>query len=109
MVIVDIIIGRDCLPVLKITSRFSPNPSRTTAYWSIFLEVYLMPLSNADLSLIINVITMPAIIAITGPPIIGNFLPNSQEGTAMHRHASMPFQFFLIKSMLILHYIYILV
>ena len=68
-----------------------------------------MPLSNADLSLIINVITMPAIIAITGPPIIGNFLPNSQEGTAMHRHASMPFQFFLIKSMLILHYIYILV
>ena len=37
--IVLMIIGRDCFPVCKITPRFMPNPSRTTAVCKIILDV----------------------------------------------------------------------
>lgn len=50
------------------------------------------------LSLIRRVITIPAIIAITAPPIIGNNFPKSHDGTAIAKHSNKPFQFFLINS-----------
>ncbi len=36
VVIVDTMIGSDCAPTLAISDRFSPNPSRMTAYCRIF-------------------------------------------------------------------------
>ena len=43
MVIVVQIMGRDRAPTLAISERFSPKPSRITAYCRIFLEVKAMP------------------------------------------------------------------
>lgn len=84
--IVAKIIGKDCLPVSKITLRFNPNTSSTTAYWSIFLDVNFIPDTKEVLSLKNIVIIIPAIIAITGPPIIGNISPTNHDGTAIAKH-----------------------
>ena len=74
--------------------RLSPNPSKITAYWRIFLEVKVIPLFNFDLSFIIIARIMPAIIANTGPPITGASFPKNHEGMAMHRQKRIPAQFF---------------
>ena len=77
--IVLMIIGRDCFPVCKITPRFMPNPSRTTAVCKIILDVHLIPDSAVPFSVQKQVITIPARIAMTGPPITGNAFPISQD------------------------------
>ena len=41
-----------------------------------------------------SVIIIPAIIAITGPPIIGNRFPRNHAGRAMRKHTSIPIRFF---------------
>jgi len=95
--IVPTIIGSDCLPVFSTTDKFSPKPKRITAYCSIFFDVNQMPDSNLLLSLINNAATIPIIIAIIGPPIIGKSLPSKNDGTAMARQSNNPGQLFLIK------------
>ena len=40
---VERMIGKEEAPTFAISERFSPNPSKITAYWSIFLEVYAIP------------------------------------------------------------------
>ena len=71
----NVIIGRTRL---KDYARFVIY--RNYGVLGIFLEVYVPSLWDVFL------ITMArAIIAkITGPPIIGNFLPSQENGTAMH-------------------------
>ena len=72
---VAIMIGRDCLPVSRITFRFSPNPIKITAYCRIFLEVMVMPAWIGALFYINKVRSIPSKMAITGPPIMGNLNP----------------------------------
>jgi len=48
VVMVARMIGSDCCPVLAITDRFKPNPSKMTAYCRIFLEVKVMPACRAS-------------------------------------------------------------
>jgi hypothetical protein len=43
------------------------------------------------------VIIIPIIIAITGPPMMGKYLPSKYDGMAMNRQSTNPGQFFLIK------------
>ena len=43
VVMVQMMIGRDCFPVCSTTFKFSPKPSSTTAACRIFLEVKPMP------------------------------------------------------------------
>jgi hypothetical protein len=76
----------------------SPNPSNITAHCKTFFEINLIPLSNLDLSRIIRVITMPAKIAMTAPPTIGNTFPKNQDGIAIAKDNKIPNPFFLIKS-----------
>ena len=90
VVIVERIIGKDCSPTLAISDKFMPKPSKITAYCKIFLEVKVMPPCNPDLSLINKVITIPARIANTGPPITGSSLPRYQQGNAITRHRASP-------------------
>ena len=88
--IVHIIIGNDCTPVSTITLRLSPNPSKTTAHWRIFFDVNLIPASKSPLFLKNTVTTMPASIAITAPPIIGNCIPKNHDGIAIRRQRHIP-------------------
>lgn len=44
-----------------------------------------------------QVITIPARIAMTGPPMTGNIFPISQEGMAIKKQTRIPIRFFLIK------------
>ena len=90
IVIVLIIIGSDCFPVSRITIRFIPNPKRMTAHCNTFLDANLIPFSKEVLSFIKSVIIMPAIMAITAPPIIGNAFPANHDGIAIHRHNNRP-------------------
>ena len=46
-----------------------------------------------------KVISIPARIAMTGPPTTGNVFPRSQEGTAITKQTSIPFRFFFKKFM----------
>ena len=92
--IVLIIIGRDCFPVCKITPRFMPNPSRTTAVCKMIFEVHLIPDSAVPFSVQKQVITIPARIAMTGPPITGNAFPISQDGMAIKKQTRIPLIFF---------------
>ena len=92
--IVLMIIGRDCFPVCKITPRFMPNPSRTTAVCKIILDVHLIPDSAVPFSVQKQVITIPARIAMTGPPITGNDFPISQDGIAIRKQTRIPLKFF---------------
>ena len=85
------------LPVSITTSRFIPNPKRTTAYCNIFLDVYLIPGSYGSLFFINIVRSIPISIANTGPPIIGNFFPSNTEGIEMAKHIKSPFHFSFIK------------
>lgn len=42
VVMVETMMGSELAPTLAICPKLSPNPSKMTAYWRIFLEVYLM-------------------------------------------------------------------
>ena len=55
VLIVQIIMGRDCTPVFRITFRFNPKPKRITAHCRIFFDVNFIPASKEDLFL--NIIT----------------------------------------------------
>jgi hypothetical protein len=92
--IVQMIIGSDCLPVWSTTFRLRPNPRKTTAACKTYFEVNFIPLPAMPLSFQTRVIIIPAIIAITGPPIIGNLFPRNQAGRAMRKHTSIPIRFF---------------
>ena len=99
VLMVHTMIGSDCFPVCKMTPRFIPNPSRTTAVCRIILEVHLIPDSAFPLFVHTKVISIPARIAMTGPPTTGNVFPRSQEGTAITKQTSIPFRFFFKKFM----------
>jgi hypothetical protein len=43
------------------------------------------------------VIIIPIIIAITGPPMMGKYLPSKYDGMAIARQSTNPGQLFLIK------------
>ena len=90
VVMVHTMIGSDCAPVLTTTARSMPKPSSTTAAWSTYLDVHLMPRSAAPLRVQTSATTMPASIAKTAPPTTGTARPASHEGMAMARQASMP-------------------
>ena len=77
VVIVITMIGKDCLPVCSTTDRLSPKPSRITAHCNIFLETNVIPDCRLVLSFTNNVMSIPAKIAKTAPPTIGNCLPSS--------------------------------
>ena len=99
VLIVHTMIGRDCFPVCRITPRFIPNPSSTTAVCKIILEVHLIPGSAFPLLVHTSVISIPARIAMTGPPITGKAFPRSHDGTAITKQTSIPFRFFFKKFM----------
>ena len=88
--IVQTMIGSDCFPVSKMTPRFRPNPSSTTAVCKMILDVHLIPAAALPLSLQKSAISMPNNMESTGPPIIGNALPSSHAGTAMPKQTKMP-------------------
>jgi hypothetical protein len=50
VVMVHTMIGSDCAPVLTTTARSMPKPSSTTAAWSTYLDVHLMPLVRRTLA-----------------------------------------------------------
>ena len=60
----------------------------------MILEVHLIPDSAFPFSAQKQVITIPARIAMTGPPITGNAFPISQDGTAIRKQTRIPFKFF---------------
>ena len=90
-------IGRDCLPFWRISVRFIPKPSSTTAACRIFLEVKVMPGWMESFFFSSRVSSIPARIANTGPPTTGTSLPRNHAGTAIARHSSNPAQFFCRK------------
>jgi len=97
VVIVQMIMGRDCLPVSKITPRFIPNPSRTTAVCRMIFDVHLIPASAFPFFLQNIAMIIPAIIAITAPPTTGNVFPRSHAGIAIARQTRIPLPFFFMK------------
>ena len=101
VLIVHIIIGSDCFPVCKITPRFMPNPKSTTAVCKMIFEVHLIPDSALPFSCQNKVMTIPARIAMTGPPITGNAFPSSHAGMAIRKQTKIPKKFFLIKFIVI--------
>ena len=84
------------LEKVEITPRSMPNPRSTTAHWRIFLDVNVIPGAKLFLSFQNTVVTIPATMAMTAPPITGNIFPRNQDGTAMTRQSSSPFTFFCI-------------
>lgn len=94
VLMVQMMMGRDCFPVCRITPRFIPNPSRTTAVCKMILEVHLIPDSAFPLLTHTNVMSIPTRIAMTGPPTTGKAFPRSQDGTAMTKHTRIPIKFF---------------
>ena len=90
MEMVERMMGSDCFPLAKISERFMPKPSSTTAYCNTFLEVNATPLWHQSLRGITSVMTMPIRMANTGPPTTGSHCPSAQAGSAMKRHSAMP-------------------
>ena len=88
--IVAIIIGNDCIPVFKITFKFKPKPRKTTAICKMYFDVKLMPFSKLSFFVHITEISIPEIIAIIGPPIMGKVLPIIKEGIAIIRQNIIP-------------------
>lgn len=80
---VPTMIGRDCFPVCRMTVRLRPNPSRTTAHWSTFLETKVIPLLNGSFFFKNRVTIMPIRMEKTGPPTTGTALPKNHAGMAM--------------------------
>ena len=96
VVIVLRIMGSDCTPVLPMTVRFMPKPSRMTAHWRIFFEVNLIPASNGARFFRKMPTTMPSRMEMTGPPTTANFRPSSHAGAAMTMQSSSPLIFSFI-------------
>ena len=90
-------IGKDCFPVSKITPKFIPKPSNTTAVCKITLEDHLIPASAFCLSLQNIAMIIPARIAMTAPPMTGNIFPMIHDGMAIKRQIKMPFPYLFIK------------
>ena len=95
--IVAIIIGKDWIPVCKITFKFNPNPKRTTAAWRTYLDVKLIPSSNLSFLCHTSEINIPNMIAIIGPPITGNIFPNTKDGMAIIKQTITPYEYFEIE------------
>lgn len=109
---VPIIIGSDCNPVATITFKFNPKPKKTIAVWRIYLEVKLIPVEISPLSFhnyllwrngLCNSsveisplsfhnrdIIIPRIIAMIGPPMMGNAFPNIHDGIAKAKQITTP-------------------
>ena len=83
-----------CHEDFSTTFKFMPKPRRMTAHCSIFLEVNLIPSSSPFLVFMNTAMTMPARMAMTAPPMMGNIFPRNQEGTASSRQNANPFHFF---------------
>ena len=98
VVMVDRMMGRDWAPTLATLDRFMPKPSRTTASWSIFFEVKVMPARAWPCSFQNRAMTIPRRMANTGPPTTSKVLPKNQAGTAIHRQTRIPGPFLLIHS-----------
>ena len=94
VVMVETMMGSELAPTLAICPKLSPNPSKMTAYWRIFLEVYLMPGAAASATperlRSTCPITMPMRMAKTGPPMTSNRLPNNQAGTEITNVSATP-------------------
>ena len=93
---VHTIMGSDCLPVFKMTPRFKPKPSRTTAACRMYLEVKRIPASALPLFVQTIVSNMPPRMASTAPPISGKRFPSSHAGTASAKQTRIPGPVFLI-------------
>ena len=78
-----------------------PKPSRITAHCSTFLEAKRTPPSRTGLRPRGRVMSIPATMAITAPPIMGKALPRNQLGSAMARQMSIPGPFALIQFILV--------
>src|SRR5574344_138875 len=89
-VMVTTMTGSDCLPFARIAEIFMPNPSRMTAYWSIFFEVNAMPPLSTSFFLSTRAMHMPKRIANTGPPTTGTSLPRKYDGVAITAQNTMP-------------------
>ena len=87
---VQTMMGRLCAPVFSTTDRFSPKPSSTTAHCSTFLLVKRMPGAQTPLFFQNREMIMPARMAMTGPPMMGNICPSRWLGTAITRQSSTP-------------------
>ena len=87
------IMGSDWAPVRRMTFRFRPKPSSTTAVCSRYLLVKPMPLAKGVRSLMKSVITIPSRMPKMGPPTTGTAIPSSQAGTEMARQSSRPLPF----------------
>ena len=98
MLIVQMMIGSDCLPVSRITLKFIPNPSSITAHCRTFLEAKAMPSFNFALSFMNKVTVIPIRIPKIGPPITGNSFPKNHDGNAISRQTTMPGKPFFTKS-----------
>ena len=102
VVMVAMMIGSDCWPFARISARFMPKPSRMTAYWRIFFDVYFTPGSSAVRKLpsfTNSAMTMPMSMAKTGPPTTGANVPRRAAGMAMAKQNTRPAKFFLTISM----------
>ena len=100
VLIVQMMIGRDCFPVSAITPRSIPNPSRTTAVCRIYLEVHRIPPSAGPLFFQNTVTAIPTRIPMTAPPTTGKRCPMIHDGMAIARHRRIPAPFFLINDMI---------
>lgn len=103
MEIVSKMMGKDCFPVRIITLRFIPKPSSITAYCRIFFEVNRMPLTKGALFLINRLRVIPSKMAMTGPPIMGKYLPRMTQGIVISRHRKIPKKFCFKNDIVFLH------
>ena len=89
---VEAMMGKLSAPTAAIWARFSPKPSRMTAYWSTFFAVKAMPSCTVPRLGCFHrsAMAMPARMANTGPPTTGSASPRNQQGTAMAAHTPMP-------------------
>ena len=93
---VEPMMGSDIMPTWAICARFSPKPSSTTAACSTFLPLNAMPVcTRPRVGCFQNTaIAMPARMANTGAPMMGNRCPTNQHGNARARHTARPGMFF---------------
>ena len=107
VVMVARMMGRDCLPFSRTTDKFMPKPSKTTAYWRIFLDVNAIPGRKSSFPFINGAIAIPIKMAQTGPPTTGKSLPKNQAGMEMARQIRSPaVYFFIVKNSFPVRYHY---
>ena len=71
----------------------------------MYLEVNFIPEDAIPLLFQNMVMIIPARMAITAPPIIGNFFPKNQDGIAIIRHTRIPIILFRIALTVLFIYI----